>query len=404
MKKSIMILLCVAMTIILGTTAVFASQGTQNEKITYRSISIVIDGSEIAPCDVNGTSTEPFIRNADGSTYLPVRAVAGALGLKVDWDDASNTVILNDGGTKSTGAQKAVKTNVEKTAALTYRDIKITLNGKTVALVNVNGDPVEPFIKDGSTYIPVRAVASALGCEISWNGDTSTVYVSSMKNPAEGITNEEACNLVYDYCLNHSPNVSYELPETFPEEATFYAGEDSCTVEYVSDKDNTCLVSAGFYDAAAIFWVDKTTGEFKYICDTQEAVEYLVKDGYIDMANGNTSGPIADGGIIDFNKDFSVETLCGHWEATTVYFLESQQEMSAKEYFGGTYSMDLCIDTFYDYYFNKDGDITKDSGKWVITNDGMKFDGSSKMNFVLNSYGNLELPIENGILTFKKID
>lgn len=35
---------------------------------------------------------EPFI--LDGTTYLPVRAVAGALGLGVGWDDATSTVTL----------------------------------------------------------------------------------------------------------------------------------------------------------------------------------------------------------------------------------------------------------------------------------------------------------------------
>lgn len=74
MKRIVRILGIAMVLCMLFSVISFASTGKQNEKITYRSISIVVNGSEIAPCDVKGNSTEPFIRNADGSTYLPVRA------------------------------------------------------------------------------------------------------------------------------------------------------------------------------------------------------------------------------------------------------------------------------------------------------------------------------------------
>lgn len=60
--------------------------------ITYRNIKILLNGDELTPTDVNGDSTEPFIM--DGSTYLPVRAVADAAGLEVEWDDETSTVSL----------------------------------------------------------------------------------------------------------------------------------------------------------------------------------------------------------------------------------------------------------------------------------------------------------------------
>ena len=48
-------------------------------------------------------------------------------------------------------------------ADLYYRDIKITLDGKQLTPTDVNGNAVDPFIIDGTTYLPVRAVSEALG-------------------------------------------------------------------------------------------------------------------------------------------------------------------------------------------------------------------------------------------------
>ena len=64
----------------------------------------------------------------------------------------------------------AAATVGQKTVALDYNDIKVTLDGKQVTLVDSNGQAVEPFAIDGTTYLPVRAVSDALGLEVGWDG------------------------------------------------------------------------------------------------------------------------------------------------------------------------------------------------------------------------------------------
>ena len=59
---------------------------------------------------------------------------------------------------------------------LHYNNIKITLDGKDITPANS-----EPFIIDGSTYLPVRAVSEALGLDVQWDGDTHTVILSTEK-------------------------------------------------------------------------------------------------------------------------------------------------------------------------------------------------------------------------------
>ena len=57
-------------------------------------VRVVVDGKELHPTDANGNRVEPFIYN--GTTYLPVRAIANAMGKAVYWDGPEFTVYLGD--------------------------------------------------------------------------------------------------------------------------------------------------------------------------------------------------------------------------------------------------------------------------------------------------------------------
>ena len=67
--------------------------------------------------------------------------------------------------------------NRSETVQRYFRDIKIKLNGSEVIPKDATGKTVEPFIIDGTTYLPVRAVGEAMGLDVDWNGDTNTVLL-----------------------------------------------------------------------------------------------------------------------------------------------------------------------------------------------------------------------------------
>ena len=75
-----------------------------------------------------------------------------------------------------TGTALAANT-VYKNIRVQYCGIKLVVNGATVTPKDANGSTVEPFIYNGTTYLPVRAVGNALGEDVSWNGNTKTVYI-----------------------------------------------------------------------------------------------------------------------------------------------------------------------------------------------------------------------------------
>ena len=71
-------------------------------------------------------------------------------------------------------------TDTVKNLEAHYTGISLVVNGVQVTPKDANGKVVDPFIVDGTTYLPVRAVASALGEEVSWEGSTRTVYIGEI--------------------------------------------------------------------------------------------------------------------------------------------------------------------------------------------------------------------------------
>jgi len=97
---------------------VSATIATVNKDLFYNDIKISLNGEMIESKDASGNKVEPFI--IEGTTYLPVRAVGNALGLNVEWDEISKTVLLND-----------PSKNISTTGVVIYEKggIKITYSG-----------------------------------------------------------------------------------------------------------------------------------------------------------------------------------------------------------------------------------------------------------------------------------
>lgn len=93
MKKRLVFIL---VGVLLLSSAIFAASFRKNITVDYMGIKLVVDGKEvIMGNDMAGNKIEPFAY--EGTTYLPVRALAEALGKTVQWDEATNTIFIGDG-------------------------------------------------------------------------------------------------------------------------------------------------------------------------------------------------------------------------------------------------------------------------------------------------------------------
>lgn len=101
----------------------------------------------------------------NGTTYIPVRDIAEALGAEVWWNEDSQTVGINKGDTR---------------IAFVIGSASARVNGVKMAM--------QPsYVAAGRTMVPVRFLAEAMGARVSWNGDTQTVSISTGEAPATDV-------------------------------------------------------------------------------------------------------------------------------------------------------------------------------------------------------------------------
>ncbi|WP_407673402.1 stalk domain-containing protein [Paenibacillus silvisoli] len=104
----------------------------------------------------------PFV--TQGTTMVPFRAIAEALGIGVVWSEKTQTVT----------ATKAVD-GAAKTVILYKNSKKATVNGQPQLL------RVAPLARSGSIFVPLSFFSAQFGAIVGWNGPTQTVSITSPK-------------------------------------------------------------------------------------------------------------------------------------------------------------------------------------------------------------------------------
>lgn len=68
---------------------------------------------------------------------------------------------------------------------VSFDSIKIVVDGRIITPKDASGNTVEPFIYNGTTYLPIRAIGEAIGKEVNWDKTTKTAYLGVMPTSAE---------------------------------------------------------------------------------------------------------------------------------------------------------------------------------------------------------------------------
>ncbi len=108
-----------------------------------------------------------------GTTFLPVRKVSEAMGLKVDFDKDTNVINLTKGGDVEPlngTAEKKVKQVYDN---LTLNSVSLYVDGELIESDNI--------LYNGTTYLPIRAISEAVGVEINYDTDSKIVYLTTLE-------------------------------------------------------------------------------------------------------------------------------------------------------------------------------------------------------------------------------
>ena len=123
---------------------------TRKPPLSERPITVYLDGLDLY------FDVEPKI--IDGRTMVPMRKIFEALGADISWDG-----------------------NARKVTAVRGSIIVELTIGNDTALVN--GKPVKlealAVIEEGRSLVPLRFVAEALGCRVSWDSEKRRVAIAS---------------------------------------------------------------------------------------------------------------------------------------------------------------------------------------------------------------------------------
>ncbi len=140
MQKTLIASLAVAAGLFFGGSAAHA-----------QNINVVVDGQPVA---FNGTPPQEM----NGSVLVPLRGVFEHLGADVEYDSRTRTIFATKGQT----------------------NVSLSL-GSATAYVNRQPEQLAqaPIVTLGTTLVPLRFVAEALGAYVEWQPQTSTVQIQS---------------------------------------------------------------------------------------------------------------------------------------------------------------------------------------------------------------------------------
>lgn len=135
---------------------------TQNNIIKKQQTTVFTIGSDIVNIDGKAKETtidaKPFLSN--GRVMIPVRYVAESLGMQVEWNKQTQTVVLKDR---------------ENTVMIPIKTNKIIVGNQEYT------SDVTPILKNGRTYLTISNIAKALrmraGQDVKWDNKIKQVTI-----------------------------------------------------------------------------------------------------------------------------------------------------------------------------------------------------------------------------------
>jgi len=168
MKSTLRLLCLIGLTLSVLTVPIFAD----NTSILFSvDSSYYYSGGHYSPLDP-GEGSRPVLQN--GRVLIPIRPVAEALGVDVQWIPESNMIkMTNDNGT-----------------VILKLNSKTMMNGNTAVTMDV-----APFISGNRTLVPLRVPLEALGFVVKWNPALRSAEVS--RNESGFLTPDALGNLKF---------------------------------------------------------------------------------------------------------------------------------------------------------------------------------------------------------------
>lgn len=126
-------------------------------------------------------SNPPIVK--DGITLIPLRELADIMNISIFWNPETKTVVCS-------------KDDIYLTLTIDSRIMKSS-EDKDVFL------DAAPILTNGITFVPLRAISLAFGCEVFWDSEQQTVFIYSAVNTEDAVLSSKLTKLsLYIYAIN----------------------------------------------------------------------------------------------------------------------------------------------------------------------------------------------------------
>lgn len=140
----------------------------------------------------------------------------------------------------------ATATVGKQTIAVDYKDMLVQIDYRPIDLTDANGNTVEPFAYNGTTYVPIRAVASAFGCRVDYGESLGRGYINLFTTPS-------------------APSaLSADYPFTGVPRLDGIVGQNAFCMSFPAEKGNT---DRTFYEYYKPYFIDGTEDSYISLYD-----------------------------------------------------------------------------------------------------------------------------------------
>lgn len=218
-----------------------------------------------------------------------------------------------------------------ETISVMYDNIKILIDGVEYTAKDANGNVIEPFIYNGTTYLPVRGIANAFDKNVDWEPQTSTVILGS-KN-YDWLDQMGYAN--YETSAAHNTLTAWDANQKADDGMKYDRGL-KISLRYEADENNDGTYSS-YQNIEYLLNNNYKSFKGKLICgnynNTQSAIIKFYGDGNLLY----TSPPMSKGTkAVDFDIDISnykvlkinadIPNLMHGYDHTTVGIVDARLE------------------------------------------------------------------------------
>lgn len=206
----------------------------------------------------------------------------------------------------------ALATTVSEFIEVSYIGITVYINGIKTPVKDTTGAETEPFVHNGTTYVPLAFISQSLGEPVQWDGTTNSIYIGQSAT---------SNNYLLDVCPPYQVNGNT-------------SSTDGTAVFKMAGKTYTNGYSSKLYnnvESEVLFNLDGKYDSFDYIfghvddADTGSGTAYIYLDGKLAKEFDFAADKLPEQQHIDLNGALQMKIVLkagGYYNTSTYGFAE----------------------------------------------------------------------------------